>query len=80
VEWDFSRQLAQRRLEQERGSREAAEELSEGERPDAAETTEQEPSNRVPRINSEVRIVSDEEDEDRNLYIVLVRYVLLCYA
>ncbi|KAK3120035.1 hypothetical protein QOZ80_9AG0680060 [Eleusine coracana subsp. coracana] len=45
VEWDFSRQLAQRRLEQEQGSREAAEDLadlSEGEkdRPDDASNGE----------------------------------------
>lgn len=90
MEWDFSRQLAQRRLEQEQGSREAAEdlsELSEGEkdRPDGGaaqhaaavpEVADGEQQSRVPRINSDARIVSDEEDEDgkdRNLYIVLIR-------
>ena len=76
MEWDYSRQLSLRRLEQEQGSREAAEELSEGEttkdhRADAALS--------VARIASEARIVSDDEDDDgtddRNLYIVLIRYI-----
>jgi hypothetical protein len=79
VEWEYSRQLALRRLEQEQGSREAAEELSvaEGEttkdhRPDAAALS-------MARVGSEARIVSDDEDDDgkddRNLYIVLIRYI-----
>ncbi|TVU25952.1 hypothetical protein EJB05_28475, partial [Eragrostis curvula] len=87
VEWDFLRQQEQRRREQEQGSREAAEDLaefSEGEkdRPDgaaqapAAAEGEQPQSSRFARINSEVRIVSDEEQDeeskDRNLYIVLI--------
>ncbi|KAL6660549.1 hypothetical protein ACP70R_001584 [Stipagrostis hirtigluma subsp. patula] len=86
VEWEYSRQLARRRLEQELGSREAAEDLSEGEkdRPDGVGATavatavtdgEQRQQSRFARINSDVRIVSDEEDEesqDRNLYIVLI--------
>ncbi|RCV37695.1 hypothetical protein SETIT_8G083400v2 [Setaria italica] len=88
VEWEYSRQLARRRLEQELGRREAAEELSEGEkdqRPDstqppssagaAADGDQQQPS-RFARISSEARIVSDDEDEaakdERNLYIVLI--------
>lgn len=73
MEWEYSRQLAQRRLEQEQGSREAAEELSEGEKAPAAGSED-----RIARIGSEARIVSDDEDEggkdDRNLYIVLIRY------
>ncbi|XP_052136546.1 probable sucrose-phosphate synthase 5 isoform X3 [Oryza glaberrima] len=105
VEWEFSRQLSRRRLEQELGSREAAadlSELSEGEKdgkPDthppppaaAAEAAaddggggdhqqqQQQPPphqlSRFARINSDPRIVSDEEEEvttDRNLYIVLI--------
>lgn len=107
VEWEFSRQLSRRRLEQELGSREAAadlSELSEGEKdgkpdthppPPAAAAAEaaaddggggdhqqqQQPPpphqlSRFARINSDPRIVSDEEEEvttDRNLYIVLIR-------
>ncbi|CAL4994274.1 unnamed protein product [Urochloa decumbens] len=83
VEWEYSRQLARRRLEQELGSREAAEELSEGEkeqRPDgataAADGNDQQQTSRFARISSEARIVSDDEDDvakdDRNLYIVLI--------
>ncbi|KAF2910216.1 hypothetical protein DAI22_11g084900 [Oryza sativa Japonica Group] len=105
VEWEFSRQLSRRRLEQELGSREAAadlSELSEGEKdgkpdthpPPAAAAAEaaaddggggdhqqqqQQPPphqlSRFARINSDPRIVSDEEEEvttDRNLYIVLI--------
>ncbi|KAL6868321.1 hypothetical protein ACP4OV_015166 [Aristida adscensionis] len=90
VGWDYSRRLARRRLEQELGSREAAEDLaefSEGEKekPDggaavqpttaAADGDQHHQQSRFARINSDVRIVSDEEDEenkDRNLYIVLI--------
>ncbi|CAL4988817.1 unnamed protein product [Urochloa decumbens] len=80
VEWEYSRQLTRRRLEQELGSREAAEELSEGEkeqRPEAAaEGGDQQQTSRFARISSEARIVSDDEDDvakdDRNLYIVLI--------
>ena len=87
MEWEYSRQLARRRQEQELGSREAAEELSEGEkdRPDGASALQppsaadgdQKQQSRFARINSETRIISDDEDdaakEDRNLYIVLIR-------
>nr|CAB3489583.1 unnamed protein product [Digitaria exilis] len=83
MEMEYSRQLARRRLEQEVGSREAAEELSEGEkdRPDGAAPPssadgDQHQQSRFARINSEVKIVSDDEDEvpkdERNLYIVLI--------
>ena len=79
--------MARRRQEQELGSREAAEELSEGEkdRPDGASALQppsaadgdQQQQSRLTRISSETRIVSDDEDEaakdDRNLYIVLIR-------
>uniref|UniRef100_A0A453HGK5 Glycosyltransferase subfamily 4-like N-terminal domain-containing protein n=1 Tax=Aegilops tauschii subsp. strangulata TaxID=200361 RepID=A0A453HGK5_AEGTS len=89
VERDYSQEVARRKQEQELGSLEAAEdlsELSEGEKetvpkPDGAaahlSADEQQPQQRtrLARINSEVRLVSDDEDEqskDRNLYIVLV--------
>ncbi|CAO2152462.1 unnamed protein product [Urochloa humidicola] len=83
VEWEYSKQLARRRLEQELGSREAAEELSEGEkeqRPDGTPAVgdggDLQQTSRFARINSEVRIVSDDEDDvakdERNLYIVLI--------
>ncbi|XP_062183530.1 probable sucrose-phosphate synthase 5 [Phragmites australis] len=81
VEWEFSRQLERWRLEQELGSREAAEDLSEGEKdkPDGAGPAQpdQHQQSRFARINSDARIVSDEEEEEeskdgRNLYIVLV--------
>ncbi|CAO2143789.1 unnamed protein product [Urochloa humidicola] len=75
VEWEYSKQLARRRREQELGSREAAEELSEG-APAAGEGGDQQQTSRFARINSEVRIVSDDEDDvakdNRNLYIVLI--------
>ncbi|OQU83187.1 hypothetical protein SORBI_3005G089600 [Sorghum bicolor] len=78
VEWEYSRQLARRRLEQEQGSREVAEELSEGETT-KADAGQQQPQAglSVARIGSEARIVSDDEDDDgkdgdRNLYIVLI--------
>jgi sucrose-phosphate synthase len=81
VEWEYSRQLALRRLEQEQGSREAAEELSvsEGETTKADAAQQQQPLSSVARVGSEARIVSDDEDDDgkddRNLYIVLIRYI-----
>ncbi|KAJ1275226.1 hypothetical protein BS78_05G120400 [Paspalum vaginatum] len=75
VEWEYSRQLARRRQELERVSREAAEELSEGEkeRPDAdADGAPGPPA----AVRPPARIASDEEDDeakdDRNLYIVLI--------
>ena len=99
MEWDYTQEVARRKLEQELGSREAAEdlsELSEGEKdttttkPPAAaahpsaeehaddgEHQEPQPRTRLARINSEVRLVSDDEEEQskkRNLYIVLIRY------
>jgi sucrose-phosphate synthase len=86
VEREYSRQLAHRRLEQELGRQEAAEELSEGEKdqqPDAAGAEaangdQKHHQSRLARISSEARIVSDDEDEgakdERNLYIVLIRY------
>lgn len=91
VEWDYSREVARRKLEQELGSREAAEELSEGEKekdttskPDSgaahpssetAAPAADQPRSRLARINSDVRLVSDDEEEqsrNRNLYIVLI--------
>uniref|UniRef100_A0ACD5W775 Uncharacterized protein n=1 Tax=Avena sativa TaxID=4498 RepID=A0ACD5W775_AVESA len=95
VEVDYSRELARRKLEQELGSREAAEDLSElsdGEKdtiatkpeavtaqPSAAEAHaddgEPKQRSRLARINSDVRLVSDDEDEQskkRNLYVVLI--------
>ncbi|VAH93740.1 probable sucrose-phosphate synthase 5 [Triticum urartu] len=89
VERDYSQEVARRKLEQELGSLEAAEdlaELSEGEKetvpkPDGTaahlSADEQQPQQRtrLARINSEVRLVSDDEDEqskNRNLYIVLI--------
>ncbi|KAG8089428.1 hypothetical protein GUJ93_ZPchr0011g28286 [Zizania palustris] len=86
VEREYSRQLSRRRLEQEMGSREAAEDLSEhseGEKdskpdahpPAAAAGGGEQQLSRFARINSDARIVSDEEEEeskDRNLYIVLI--------
>jgi sucrose-phosphate synthase len=94
VEWDYSREVARRKLEQELGRREAAEdlsELSEGEKdnitakPDAApalpaaeahaDNGEPQQRSRLARINSEERLVSDDEEDQskkRNLYIVLI--------
>ncbi|KAK1646408.1 hypothetical protein QYE76_064213 [Lolium multiflorum] len=93
ADWDYTKEVARRKLEQELGSREAAEdlsELSEGEKdsittkPDAApavpsaddgEHQQPQPRTRLARINSEVRLVSDDEEEQtkkRNLYIVLI--------
>lgn len=84
VQREYARQLAQRRLEQELGSREAAEELSDGEKDGAPDAAQQPvsvaaPVSRIARIGSEARIVSDDEGgdggkDDRNLYIVLIRY------
>ncbi|XP_078156228.1 sucrose-phosphate synthase 4-like isoform X2 [Carex rostrata] len=80
TEWDDTRQLLRRKLEQEQGSKEAADdlsELSEGEKEknDGSNTqgASVDNSNAVdPRMNS---IVSDEEDEEgekEHLYIVLI--------
>ncbi|CAM0874907.1 unnamed protein product [Alopecurus aequalis] len=96
---DYSREVARRKLEQELGSREAAEdlsELSEGEKDTTTTTTKHDaaaphpsaeaheddgehqqpqPRTRLARINSEARLVSDDEEEQskkRNLYIVLI--------
>uniref|UniRef100_A0A0D9XQM1 Sucrose-phosphate synthase n=1 Tax=Leersia perrieri TaxID=77586 RepID=A0A0D9XQM1_9ORYZ len=79
VEWEFSRQLTRRRLEQEMGSREAAadlSELSEGEKdahPPAAATAEADardnppPQQQLSRfaggVNNDLRIVSDDEGD-----------------
>ncbi|KAI4997755.1 hypothetical protein ZWY2020_053097 [Hordeum vulgare] len=86
VERNYSEEVARRKLEQELGSREAAEdlsELSEGEKETAPKPADvaavphadEHPRTRLARINSEVRLVSDDEDDqgkDRNLYIVLI--------
>lgn len=87
MERDYSREVARRKLEQELGSLEAAEdlsELSEGEKETASKpdgtaahsSADEQQRSRLARINSEVRLVSDDEDEqskNRNLYIVLIR-------
>ena len=90
MERHYSLEVARRKQEQELGSLEAAEdlsELSEGEKetvpkPDGTaahlSADEQQPQQRtrLARINSEVQLVSDDEDEqskNRNLYIVLIR-------
>ncbi|RLM70181.1 hypothetical protein C2845_PM17G05460 [Panicum miliaceum] len=74
--WEYSRQLARRRLELELISREAAEELSEGGKdrfdgapalqpPSAAAAAggDQQQQSRLARISSETQIISNDEDE-----------------
>ncbi|XP_066341643.1 sucrose-phosphate synthase 4-like [Miscanthus floridulus] len=73
VEWEYSRQLALRRLEQEQGSREAAEELSVSEGETKADAAQAQQPLSVARIGSEARIASDDDGkDDRNPYIVLI--------
>ncbi|KAJ1700242.1 hypothetical protein LUZ63_000021 [Rhynchospora breviuscula] len=79
IEWDDTRRLLQRKVEQEQGSKEAAEdlsELSEGEKDVKADGSTLY-SSRI-NSNSDTRvIVSDEEDgeaqkEEEHLYVVLI--------
>lgn len=82
TEWDDTRQLLRRKLEQEQGSKEAADdlsELSEGEKEKNDGSNNQgasvdNSSNAVdPRMNSIVSDQEDEEGEKEHLYIVLIR-------
>ncbi|KAJ8759565.1 hypothetical protein K2173_007192 [Erythroxylum novogranatense] len=73
ITWDDEQRLAKRRLEREQGRNDAAEdlsELSEGEK-EKGETNVAEPVRDFSRINSDIKIWSDEE-KPRNLYIVLI--------
>lgn len=73
IEWEDAKGLAKRRLEREQGRNDAAEdlsELSEGEKGDTNQT-ETPVKDKIPRINSDVHIWSD-DDKAKRLYIVLI--------
>jgi len=95
IAWDDAQRLARRRLDREEGRNDAANdlsELSEGEKEKGdANSSGLEPhvKDDIPRITSEMQLWS-EDDNSRNLYIVLIRYyihysfnqksLLVCYC
>ncbi|GFY95144.1 sucrose-phosphate synthase family protein [Actinidia rufa] len=74
IAWDDAKRLAKRRIEREKGRNDAAEdlsELSEGEK-EKGDANQTEPiSEKISRINSDMKIWSD-DDKSRRLYIVLI--------
>lgn len=73
IAWDDSQRLAKRRLEREQGRNDAADdlsELSEGEK-EKGETNLSESVRDIARINSDMKLWSDDE-KPRQLYIVLI--------
>ncbi|KAM7253209.1 hypothetical protein ACFE04_025827 [Oxalis oulophora] len=79
IAWDDAQRLAKRRLEREQGRHDAEDdisELSEGEKEKGETNNVPEspppPTKNITRINSDMKIWSDEEDKPRRLYIVLV--------
>lgn len=79
IEWEDARGLAERRFEREQGRHDAAEdlsELSEGEKEKGDTSQSETPKDKIPRINSEMHMWSD-EDKSKHLYIVLIRYFFL---
>lgn len=74
IAWEDTRKLAKQRLEREQGKNDAAEdlsELSEGEK-EKGDVNVSGAVKEFSRINSDLHIWSD-EDNSRNLYIVLIR-------
>ncbi|XP_028799181.1 probable sucrose-phosphate synthase 4 isoform X2 [Neltuma alba] len=72
IAWDDAQKLAERRFEREQGRNDAADdlsELSEGEKEKDVNASESKKD--IPRISSEMQLWSD-ENELRNLYIVLI--------
>lgn len=81
IAWDDAQKLAKRRLEREKGRHDAAEdlsELSEGEKEKESNSTAQtlvdSSSNKLSRINSDMQMWSDDDNNRsrRQLYIVLI--------
>ncbi|KAL5714762.1 sucrose-phosphate synthase [Ranunculus cassubicifolius] len=74
IAWEDAQRLAKRHIEREEGRRDASEdlaELSEGEK-EKGDSTQFEPQkNKMARINSELKIWSD-ENKTKRLYIVLI--------
>lgn len=78
IAWDDARRLAKRRIEREKGRNDAAEdlsELSEGEKEKGDTNITEAPVKEISRINSEMRLWSEDDNKTRHLYIVLIRYV-----
>ncbi|GMP79020.1 hypothetical protein CsSME_00034727 [Camellia sinensis var. sinensis] len=77
IAWDDEKKLIKRRREREKGRKDAADDLSdlsEGEREKSdINQTESPSSDKIPRINSDMQIWSDDHKSGR-LYIVLIRY------
>lgn len=76
IAWDDARRLARRRLEREKGRHDAAEdlsELSEGEKEKGETNFIEPPVKEIARINSEMRLWSEDDNRTRHLYIVLIR-------
>ncbi|KAL6219247.1 hypothetical protein ACLB2K_012453 [Fragaria x ananassa] len=75
IAWDDARRLARRRLEREKGRHDAAEdlsELSEGEKEKGETNFIEPPVKEIARINSEMRLWSEDDNRTRHLYIVLI--------
>ena len=75
IAWDDAQRLAKRRIEREKGRNDAAEdlsELSEGEKEKGDANQTESISEKISRINSDMKIWSD-DDKSRRLYIVLIR-------
>jgi len=81
IAWDDAQRLARKRLDREQGRNDAANdlsELSEGEKEKAdananANALEPFKDNNISRITSEMQLWSEEDDNSRNLYVVLIR-------
>ncbi|KAG5047740.1 hypothetical protein JHK86_017146 [Glycine max] len=80
IAWDDAQRLARKRLDREQGRNDAANdlsELSEGEKEKAdananANALEPFKDNNISRITSEMQLWSEEDDNSRNLYVVLI--------
>lgn len=75
IAWDDARRLAKRRIEREKGRNDAADdlsELSEGEKEKGDTNITEAPVKEISRINSEMRLWSEDDNKSRHLYIVLI--------
>lgn len=77
IAWEDAQRLAKRRIEREQGRDDAANdlsELSEGEK-EKGDANISDSSKYITRINSDLQMWNDEDKSNKNLYIVLIRYV-----